>query len=336
MKRVKICLVLLLLALMSGGAWCAELRCSVCHKTIKLYYPLADNKVICMDCYKERKISVQRQLICSVCRRVISGSYYEPKKKQLICESCYEKQRPVCVCCRQKIRGTTYSYSDGVKACEKCVKDNSKPHCNVCSCPLDKSLTPPIPVYGGYVCDTHRHEIVASKTIALGIMQQVRRNMVSVLGTKMIIRQPVELKLVNKQDLYKAYRASTGIKLAGFCHTEGRGAAMKHTIYILGGRSRADTFTTMAHELAHAWHDENNSEIDKLDGLGTGSDRFVEGFAEWVAYKTTEVFGDKRKLQRLLNKDNDAYRLGLRDFLQYEKQHGKDAALEAARTRTSL
>lgn len=369
MKRVSIFFVLLLLALTTCSAWCGTLRCSSCGKVIQSKYYDFPGKKYCIYCYEHvlPRCSVCRRPIpnnyftqgsktycpscynhekslprCSVCRQLIRTKYYNLENKYY-CLTCYKRSkhlnydddRPVCVCCHK--RTDKYSvFPDGGPVCKKCLNDKRNPRCEVCQVPINYQSARPIPYYGVYVCLRHRNSVVVDQDSAQTLMQAVRGNIISTLGTEMIIRQPVELKLVNRQDLYKAYGSGGNTKLAGFCHTEGRGTAMTHTIYILGGLNRSTTFTVMAHELAHAWHDENNSDVLYLEGRGNGRNRFMEGFAEWVSYKTTEAFGDKRELQGLLTKQNDNYSKGLRDFLQYEKQHGKDATLEAARTRTSL
>lgn len=360
-------LLVMLLALTAGSVWCGTLRCAQCHKVIQSKYYEFPNKVYCLHCYEHvlPRCSVCRQPItakyytqgnkkycsrcfndrprCAQCHQIITAKYFTDDKKAY-CAACYKKinnytyydeNKSVCICCHKQITGKSFVFRDGVTVCAECHNDKTNPRCTVCNAPVNPLSVKPIPYYGVYACEKHRHEAVVDYHIALALMQKVRRDMVSVLGTDMTIRCPVELKLVNKEDLYKAHSVKD-IELAGFCQSRGRGAAMTHTIYILGARSRASLYTTMAHELAHAWHEENNSSLDQLKGISEGQNRFIEGFAEWVAYKTTEALGDKRNLRGLLEKKHDAYRLGLLDFLKYEKQHGKNAALQAAKTQSSL
>ena len=303
-------------------------RCSVCHKPIQGQLFTKDSTTYCSVCYEK---SLPR---CSSCLKPIEDNYYRQGDK-ILCSDCYNYDRslPVCVCCRKKLADNKYRrYRGGVTACDECINNKKNPRCTVCDAPLGYLSAKPVPYYGVYVCEKHRPEIVVDQEAALALMQQVRKDMVSALGEEMNISRNVILKLVSKEDLHKAYGIAPDSKAVGFCRPQGN----YNIVYIQGGMSRSATYAAMAHELGHAWQNENNFVMRHLPGLGAGGNRFVEGFAEWVAYKTTEAFGDKRELRGMLNKTNDNYRLGLRDFLQYEKENGKDAVLEAAKTRSSL
>ena len=355
MRRVKIFLVLLLLALMTGSSWCGTLRCSRCGQVIDGRYYEREGKVYCVADYEKIRLrcSVCRNPItnqyytknkkifcpscfkktlprCTYCNKRLDNKYYKDGKNRFICTQCYENHRPICICCHKKIKGRYSVYLDDVTACEKCAKDTSKPRCVECRCPIDAFMTSPIPRYGGYVCDKHRAAAITDSAVAATLMQGARRNIISTLGTVMTIRKPIlDVKLVNLQELQKYYgKDSQGIR--GFCLTEYRGLEMRHTIYVLAGMSRGNMPRVLAHELAHAWQHENNPKSRNA------SKKFVEGFAEWVSYKTTSVFGEKKLLKQMLNNQVDDYGQGLRDFLQYEKQHGENATIEAGKTRASL
>ncbi|MDO5296891.1 MAG: basic secretory protein-like protein [bacterium] len=354
MKRIKVFLVLLMLALLTGSAWCGTLRCSqcgkaingkyyerqgqvycledyekirprcsVCHKPIKSQYYTKDHKTYCTSCYTK---TLPR---CSTCKKPLKGKYYQLNKHNY-CLTCYDKVRPVCVCCHKKIKGAYQVFPDGIAACQKCVKDKSKPRCAECRCPIDSFMTQPIPHYGGYVCEKHRFVAVTDPNVAAKLLQGARKNVVSTLGAVLTVRKPIlDVKLVNLQELQKqAKTKSPGIR--GFCLTRYNIFRMNHTIYVLAGMSRENMSRVLAHELAHAWQNENNPKVSQA------SERFVEGFAEWVSYKTTEVYGDKKYLEQMLDNQIEDYSQGLQDFLKYEKRFGQNAVLEAAKTKTSL
>ena len=353
-KRFKYFIVLLLLALTTGSVWCGDLRCSRCGKPIEGRYYKLKGRVYCVADYEKVRLR------CSVCRQPISGQYYTKDNKtycltcytkllprcsvcktrikgryfkldeRVLCPVCFEKRRPVCICCHKKIKGQYHIYMDGVTACEKCSRDNSKPRCVECRCPVDSFSNPPIPRYGGFVCDKHRAAAITDPAVAATLMQGARKNIISTLGPVMSIRNPIlGVKLVNLQELQKYYgKDSPGIR--GFCLTQYRGLRMTHTIYVLAGMSRDNMSRVLAHELAHAWQHENNPKCRYA------SERFAEGFAEWVSYKTTEVFGEKKLLKQMLDNQLDEYGQGLRDFLQYEKTHGEKATVNAGKTQTSL
>ena len=355
MKRIKIFSVLLLLALLTGGVWGGTLRCSKCGKAINGRYYERRGQVYCLDDYEKirTRCGVCRKPIdgqyyknnnkiycpscfkkslpsCYVCKKRLSGKYYEGSDKHKYCVACFEKRRPVCVCCHKKIKGKYAVYLDGVTACEKCAKDKKHPRCVECRCPIDSFMTQPIPRYGGYVCDKHRLTAVTDPAVAATLLKGARANVISTLGTVMTVRNPiVSVELANYQELQKLYNGeSEGI--SGFCRTQSNFFKTYHTIYVLAGMSRENMSRVLAHELAHAWQNENNPNMRRASGP------FVEGFAEWVSYKTTSVYGDKKLLKPMLDNPDKEYGQGLRDFLKYEKRFGENAVIEAAKTKTSL
>lgn len=85
----------------------------------------------------------------------------------------------------------------------------------------------------------------------------------------------------------------------------------------------ATTFRAVAaHELAHAWQSGN--------APSNQSPLIIEGFAEWVAYRTLLALGQQQEAARLTRRD-DLYGRGLRYFIDLEQQQGRDGVLRRAR-----
>lgn len=85
----------------------------------------------------------------------------------------------------------------------------------------------------------------------------------------------------------------------------------------------ATTFRAVAaHELAHAWQSGN--------APSNQSPLSIEGFAEWVAYRTLLALGQQQEAARLTRRD-DLYGRGLRYFIDLEQQQGRDGVLRRAR-----
>jgi hypothetical protein len=76
-----------------------------------------------------------------------------------------------------------------------------------------------------------------------------------------------------------------------------------------------------AHELAHAWQSFHAPTNQPLT--------IVEGFAEWVAYRTLLSLGLQREAARLTRR-NDLYGEGLQFFIALEQRSGRQGVMQRA------
>lgn len=99
-------------------------------------------------------------------------------------------------------------------------------------------------------------------------------------------------------------------------HRDGRLVSAK--VYISSEKDEEETAYILAHELAHIWQDW------KAPGSLVRNSKLVEGFAEWVAYKTCLNLGYDKAASKALENTAPAYRDGIRYYLDMEKRYGKD------------
>jgi len=122
----------------------------------------------------------------------------------------------------------------------------------------------------------------------------------------------------NLQGLYESTTNSAGIK--------------KHSIQILSGLTAGGTRAVIAHELTHAWIEDN---VPKDRKLGKDAE---EGFCELIAYALSEQMGDRATMEKI--KENGYTRGQFALFLEakrlYEMQtildwlmYGKEASIDA-------
>ncbi|MBQ7568141.1 hypothetical protein IJT17_04975 [bacterium] len=344
--------VLAVLVLCAVPLWADALRCSMCGKTISgRYYRSSDGRIYCIADYNKsrprchtcgnvidgtyyqgeggtktcKSCYAKSRPVCKLCHKKLFGSYYYDKSGNTYCSKCHEATLPVCCCCRKKISGIVYNFYGGVRACQTCNFDKRNPRCVECNGPVNKTHSPPLPYFGGYVCEKHRPVAVTEKGQINALLQSARQSMVNALGREMEIRgSRLEVKLSNLSQLM-AESGQQSAHLRGFCRTRTLGPLRSHTIFALAGVSREHMLCVLAHELGHAWQNENNRFVSSLPS------RFKEGFAEWVSYKVAKFNGLDGEAQRIIdNQAGDDYSQGVRDFLNYEKMHGTKATLELA------
>jgi len=100
----------------------------------------------------------------------------------------------------------------------------------------------------------------------------------------------------------------------------------KFEIRILSGQPRAWAWETLAHEFAHAWQSEHNSDLN--DSV------WEEGFAQWAAELALHGMGMDADLEKLRLRD-DFYGQAYRIVNKYESMRGKAAVINAVLTMTN-
>lgn len=151
------------------------------------------------------------------------------------------------------------------------------------------------------------------------ILAEVLANLRNHFG--IVLQDPVDIHLVNPQTMDKLFANSpyTGAE-------EGLYTGIKdgyHQVYIMKGWNRDKTEAITAHELTHAWQQEN--------GLMAYQTRpVIEGLAMWVQYKYYQLIGAYQKANDMRNDTADpVYGVGLHALLDLEQRVGPDHVLQA-------
>ena len=332
-------------------------RCHVCGRPIQgNYYTVKDDKY-CIDCYKATRPR------CSQCQQLLQGKYYIQGKEKL-CPSCYDAQIPRCSRCGTKLTGKYYSgneanakrycekcyvaslptceccgrrmsdyliFFDGVTACHDCVNNKALPTCSQCDAPVNVKKSPALPG-GTYVCSKHRAGAITDIDKVKLICDQVRRDMVKVVGVnnQLSLTSRITLTLTTPEGLRSLHNGVGGVNMKGFCSSAKLGPLYKHDIYVTSGLDAETLKSVLAHELSHAWQFENNSQSKRC------ASRFKEGFAEWCSYKLMGHYGYKRIQERMLHNQALDYSEGLKMYLRCEKRFGLSYVLKMARENTDF
>ena len=131
----------------------------------------------------------------------------------------------------------------------------------------------------------------------------------------------IEVKGVPAEEIcHKCHISSDkSAPLAGLCEEEDGTI----TLYVQKGLPQDLCYAAMAQEYAHAWQ--------KMEGFGSEGEK-KEGFAEWVAFKLTELAGhDAEKLFADLPGRRDES--GRKKFEILEEQFGVEGAIRAGKTK---
>lgn len=144
------------------------------------------------------------------------------------------------------------------------------------------------------------------------MLERVILRLVSALGERMRIPQKLTLRLVEPA------RLLDGDGVQGF-YDNGVISLSSHL-------SRRQAVAVIAHEYGHAWQAVHHPRFDDVDNS------LREGFAEWVALQALKRFGEGSGGDLLRSNQDPVYGGGLRWFLQVEKNFGREAVFEQART----
>jgi hypothetical protein len=244
-----------------------------------------------------------------------------------VCPACL-KRAPVCQSCHIPILGKYYRIDNSpLTYCETCI--NTRPRCDLCRAPLDEQGR----VYPGKDGPTNRcgnclRTAVKTEDEATRLYREtsdlLRREpglTIAPLPALHIVERAELLALNKETGQLAGTDAPIGPEhqhLLGYFRrvNEQRDISIERLLPVVTFRAVA------AHELAHAWQSENapNNQPPLI----------VEGFAEWVAYRTLLALGQQQEAARLTRRD-DLYGRGLRSFIDIEQQHGRDGVLQRAR-----
>lgn len=264
---------------------------------------------------------------CSTCGVPIVGRYYRMPDGRTLCPADYDKQLPRCTACGAKITGS-YVLLDGSRpVCQTCHK--GFPGCFVCSLPVvrgGKSLSD-----GRQLCQAHARQAILDPARAAAVLKEAEEAVVATFGQSMRLRHPIdEVKLVDAASLAATMGRPGASDVLGMFRARIRGTERRYTVFFVSGLPRERLLTVASHEYAHAWHSEHHPRYEQC------SDRFREGFAEWVAFRVNKRLGRKAEIEHLLAQEHDTYIEGLRSFLDLERREGIMGALQLATTKVRL
>jgi len=331
----------------------ASTKCDLCGNEISgTYYQISDGRIFCNNCWTSNKIcdlcgQLTRTVInsdghdycsscyaklerCTLCGNVISGSYVRyPAVNLVVCDRC-ERERPRCDKCgvpmvSESRLGTAllcdrcardmefchscgepllkdYSFFEGNELIKFCFQCTGKyPKCGDCGAPSGPFGTKLDD--GRYLCPDCRKIAYFEPEHVLPIKTRVEKFLSTIMGISM--RHKLSISLERKSFLETKAKNIHG-DLNGLFYRNGD----KYYVYVLYGLREKDLLSVLAHELTHAWQAENCSENLPLED--------VEGFAQWVAFKTLNHHNYSEFAQLMLETDN-IYSRGLRNMLSIEK-----------------
>ena len=354
-----------LIVLAAASLVSADIKCGSCGNSITgAYYVSPDGGIYCESCWKGSAICAQcgkmtRSPVkaegldfcpecyaklprCSLCSRPLVGSFTRYSELGLqVCPIC-EKEKPRCqrcglpmdkfivlndtkLCmncasqverchsCGDPILGE-YSYFEGNQAfkyCLSCVKNY--PRCDNCGAPSGPD--------GTRLADG-RHLCPECRRVALfdiGLVDPIKKRVMKFVTSNMnmAIMRPIDFSLRDKDFLQSKAKGIHG-DLNGLFYRRGN----DFHIYVLYGLREKDYVSVLAHEIGHAWQAENCSDDLPLEDL--------EGFAQWIAYKTLLNFG-YRDFAELLKEGDSIYAKGLNNMLKIEKYRGAQAVFNHVR-----
>jgi hypothetical protein len=296
----------------AGSAVIAGLKCYECGKSISGKYYKKDGSDFCSEkCIKKY---IERQLpVCSVCDRKIRGRYLKKDGKFFCSRKCFEKILPECSLCGKPVtHGVYFNGSKKTLMCRECA---SKPKCSSCFIPGNcRRLND-----GRYLCEKCEKTAVFDKNRAKQIFDEVRRKMKNRM--RLSTGHNISFELVGQREMKQnsagythgleqgvfIYGKNTQEKVrtfAGILHKKTKTVHESFRIMVLFGLSRNKMIEVLAHELAHDWMQERYPDIKDL--------KIKEGWAEFVASKVNEIYGNHEMNNRMLNNPDPVYGEGYR------------------------
>jgi len=273
--------------------------CSLCGRRLRKEFftytsdqqPTQGSLVICADCNTTAPH-------CLLCDRPMVARLAEDG----VCADCLA-DRPRCSACGRPV-GEGVRLQDGSQRvfCNHCAE--TLPACLACAAPVGRQGRQlPDGRFRCPLCEaTAIDDPSQAQTLYIQVQQIAAKRMGLVLGvpTPLVPVDHVQLKsvlvsLANGHPVEQ--RQPRGIYAR---------KGTKRGIYVELGLPRIEMIQVIAHELGHAWQMERKPLLDDL--------LVVEGFAEWVAYKTLEALGESSAMQ-LMVKRQDVYGEGLRQML---------------------
>lgn len=168
------------------------------------------------------------------------------------------------------------------------------------------------------------YQLIDSQALARDVLQKVQGQLSSFFN--MSLRTPVEIHLVEGKEMDRLLGQSPyhGAEIGLYTGiTNG-----KHQIYVMKGWARDYASGITAHELTHAWQQENapfnQEQVIK------------EGFASWIEYQYYDKIGAYSYAQRTKQQSDPVYGVGMQAMLDAEDAIGVKAMCQQMRRTVTL
>lgn len=273
--------------------------CSICGRKLKTEFhvytsedqPARGALVVCSQC----DATAPR---CRICSRPMAARLADDG----VCAICLA-ERPRCASCGRPV-GEGIRLQDGSQRvfCTHCAA--TLPACLACTAPVGPAGRQ-LPD-GRFRCPLCNATAIDDSNQAQALYAQVQQIAAKQMG--LVLGVPTPLVPVDFRQLQAVLATLANGHPAEQRQPRGIYArkGSKRGIYVELGLPRIDMIQVIAHELGHAWQMERKPLLD--DPL------LIEGFAEWVAYKTLEALGEGAAMQRMVSRQ-DIYGQGLRQLL---------------------
>jgi len=201
--------------------------------------------------------------------------------------------------------------------CESCAELTTT--CYVCGVPVRQDYV--ILSDGRLVCPRDRVGLVVDTEEALRVCADVDQTLVALLGRFTEFPSTnVHVRLADRVDV----RTLVGVaghdvtcpNLMGYTVSLQKPGYLFHDIRLLTGMQKGIVQSTYAHELAHAWMNEN---LPQARSLSIHPDA-VEGFCELIGFLVAQAYGDQDAKNHVLN--NEYTRGQIHVFIEAERQYG--------------
>lgn len=251
--------------------------CAGCGKVIRGEYKDKNNEFYHPDCYAKKA-----GLICAYCNKLLNGEYvvYENKKyhKDCLREHVLEK----CAVCGEPIDDRFVI--DGYKNKYHAYHKNEYPECSCCGRLICGVITGGGVKYpdGRNVCSICYKTAVSDQNTIKYLLSKVKSKLVS-MGLN-FGSAPINIKGVDRNEL-KNNDPDFNTETRGYCNSQVRtetlnGRIIKkvssHQILVLKGIPEILMESIIAHELMHAWMNDNTSNSQPA--------RIREGSCNFISY----------------------------------------------------
>jgi hypothetical protein len=168
------------------------------------------------------------------------------------------------------------------------------------------------------------YELIQEQAQAEDVMRSVQATMQQQFGLRLI--KPVQIHLVEPAEMDKLLGDSPYKGNEIGLYTGVRGG--KHQVYVMKGWARDYAAGITAHELTHAWQEEN---------VPAHQEQAVkEGFAMWVEYKFYDVTGAYAYADKMRDTADPVYGVGFFAIMDAERAIGQAKVADTMRRAVAI
>ena len=200
--------------------------------------------------------------------------------------------------------------------CQECREKKSA--CDICRRQGAGTLQPD----GTRICDSCACNRVITQEQLEDLYDGVQRFLRND-ETGVLVNFDLQVKLADRDEFYtQLARGGRAIAAVGFYSPYN-----PERIFILKGREKLESSSTLVHEYTHAWQSRNCPSQDRA---------LSEGFACYVQYRYLQSLGRRGMAQRLTTNSDPDYGASLKTLLAYERKVGVKGVVEYAKTARNL